>query len=61
MTNNYKFTDSDEKQRVGRFWGGNTPWEAKYVCGVVLYIKCDSLTLLQFYEVPFIFVNALVA
>ena len=31
LTNNYKFTDSNEKQRVGRFWGGNTPWEAAYV------------------------------
>ena len=31
LTNNYKFSESDEKQRTGRFWGGTHSWEALYV------------------------------
>ena len=32
LTDNYDFSDPAEKQRVGRFWGGNSEfWEGKYV------------------------------
>ena len=47
LTDNYKFTDSNEKQRVGRFWGGQTPWETMYVTMHKAYNGISMLALLD--------------